>query len=92
MPYVPAGHEWTLPPGQYHPLAHGTHCKALVAPDINVYVPAGQPKQVDELCDGAYVPAGQLVHVLAACSLYVPGKHCVHAVGAGACEYVPAEQ
>jgi len=34
------------------------------------------------------------MHVLAACSLYVPGTHCVHAVGAEVWgyEYVPAEQ
>jgi len=51
---------------------------------------------VDELCDDVYVPYGQLTHVLAACSLYVPAAHCLHAVGVvsggNGYEYVPLGQ
>ncbi len=49
-------------PSEYVPAEQFIHALSIVAPLVGLYVPGGHAVQLDEACEGPYIPMGHLVH------------------------------
>jgi len=70
----------STPPTQKLPIGQSTQSESVDFPAATVYLPALQAEQAgtDATPPGPYLPAGQMVHPLAAARVSYPGRHLAH--------------